>query len=420
MAEKEDKYSFMEEEIVNTKKSRTIIPYNRQKVIFMITSVLFGLIGGILFTVSAAFLNEWIQGPGEGQVLSFVDKATATPKVSVSPTISPKPEKNRKELTLLDYEKMYRLAGEQARNCNRFMVGVSNVLKDKDLFQTMMEGGKSSSGVIIANNGKNLLILTSYEEIKAEKKVAVCFFDGTVMTGRIYSSDSELNLGIISIPVSKIPKATMNSIDIAEFGDAGLEIGTACMAVGSPNGKLYSGMLGYITNSGKKISMTDCQVESYDTDFAYYENGNGVICSMNGDVIGILNQNTEDSKTSKIVTFWEITKLKPIIENMVNQRIQKYVGIKASDVTAEYAQKLNRQTGIYIEEIENDSPAYNAGLQVGDVITGIDKHTISTVSGYYNVINQYEVEDTITITAIRGTLENQKEKKFELELERRK
>ena len=60
------------------------------------------------------------------------------------------------------------------------------------------------------------------------------------------------------------------------------------------------------------------------------------------------------------------------IENMINRQEIMYFGIKAENVDNELADKYSLTTGIYILAVELESPAYQAGLQTGDVIVEVN------------------------------------------------
>jgi serine protease Do len=58
---------------------------------------------------------------------------------------------------------------------------------------------------------------------------------------------------------------------------------------------------------------------------------------------------------------------------MINRQGKMYFGIKAQNVDSDLSEKNDIPMGIYISMVESDSPAYQAGLQPGDIIQGINK-----------------------------------------------
>ena len=60
------------------------------------------------------------------------------------------------------------------------------------------------------------------------------------------------------------------------------------------------------------------------------------------------------------------------------------------------------QTGIYVSEVQKDSNAEKAGLQVGDKITAINSTPVSTTEEIQNILSDLKVGDQITITVQRN------------------
>jgi 2-alkenal reductase len=81
-----------------------------------------------------------------------------------------------------------------------------------------------------------------------------------------------------------------------------------------------------------------------------------------------------------------------------------YLGINYQPITPRVAAiyRLPVQYGVYVTDVASNSPARQAGLQVGDIITGIDSTTLDETHAYINTLFQYSAGDTVTLTVNRN------------------
>ena len=99
--------------------------------------------------------------------------------------------------------------------------------------------------------------------------------------------------------------------------------------------------------------------------------------------------------------FIGISDLKAQIETMINEHGIMYCGITGQNVTEELAAKYGLPRGVYISNVDIDSPAYYAGLQAGDVISAINGQSILTIQQFSEKLYQCESGQQISITAKR-------------------
>ena len=84
------------------------------------------------------------------------------------------------KFTLDNYKQIYSALTQYVAEMNRSMVTVTGVSSGVDWFNNVNESKNQSSGVIIAQNGKQLLILTDYSPVKQVDDIIVTFNDGTL------------------------------------------------------------------------------------------------------------------------------------------------------------------------------------------------------------------------------------------------
>src|SRR5699024_10836742 len=104
------------------------------------------------------------------------------------------------ELTLEDYEKLYTEMFQAAGEARKALVTVIGSQNDRDWFQTPYES--QISGLIVAESGQDLYILTEYTIVENVDSIQVVFCDGTMTDARFQKSDTNTGLAILKIPQS--------------------------------------------------------------------------------------------------------------------------------------------------------------------------------------------------------------------------
>lgn len=448
---------FIQEKIIPKKKGKI------KKIIVSVTStailaILFGFVGRLVFNSSDSFACK-ILGQNENQkVITFptvspsdsetdesknqenngvnsTDNNEDTSKSDIealsqkgitkeNDTTVTEPKtviiKQNVQANLNDYNNMYSLLSDIVNEANKSIVTVSGVVSGVDWFYNTYETTNETSGVIIANNEKELIILTSKDKIVDANNITVTFPTNFTVSAKIKDSDTDTGLAVVAVDLSDIPENILTKTSVATLGESySIALGDPVIALGSPNGYTYSMGLGIITNKINYVYVTDNKLELFNTDIEDNPNSEGIIIGLDGDVVGIITQKYKKDLNENISTVLGISKAKPIIERLVNQEKRVYFGIIGADLTTQSAKNLEVNAGIYVSEVEADSPAFEAGLQSGDVILQIDNTVISTVTVFNNVISSYQPNDSIRVKIKRTSAKSSKEKTINVILEKK-
>ena len=97
------------------------------------------------------------------------------------------------------------------------------------------------------------------------------------------------------------------------------------------------------------------------------------------------------------------------IEELLNQTSQRYAGVVAKEIPSVILSKHSLSGGIYVTKIAENSPAFDAGLLVGDVISKIGDMPVKDVIGFYGLLQQYEAGEKVKMTIIRNPFGEQQE-----------
>jgi S1-C subfamily serine protease len=457
---KDNKFSFIQEQITSKKKSR----WKRMMLSLGWTIVLgciFGVIAGVAFCISVPKLNKFLNVDKDKKTVEF---PTMSPEDENKTDPDPGLTENNKDNTagnngqdpgnesssgeqnvneqgtngeqvhtpdtvviensiaanIDDYSNIYAELRSVANLANRSMVTVTSVSKGVDWFNNEYEVKKVISGVIVADNGAELVILVSLDKIKEANSIKVTFFNSIEAEGTLQGYDSDLNMAAIAVKLKDIPEPHRQDIKPLPLGESfALVIGSPIIALGSPNGYVGSMEYGFITSKGNNAYITDNKMEIFNTNINDNKNGDGVIINLKGEVIGIITQVLKDEVNEDVNTVIGISGIKKIIKSLVNNQNRVYFGIKGMDMTEDALEKAGIVNGVSVTEVEPESPALEAGLKSGDIILTVNETPISSMNSFYNIISLYEPKTPVHVTIKRGTKNAEKDLTLEVVLEKK-
>ena len=313
-------------------------------------------------------------------------------------------------LTKQNYKELYAALSEYTAELNRYMVMVTAVTSNIDWFSTVQESRNQTSGVIVDNNGKELLVLTNASPLRSAESLILTFYNGQQTNAQIKQQDSYTNLAVLSVALTDLPEELREKEEIypeIDFTVSEKQPGTPVIALGSPMGTGNSIGYGMITSTSIPYSVPDRNYRILQTDILGSQNGSGVLFNLDGQVVGIITGNKSVSDMKNVIYAYKTGDLKRILENLLNGKELAYLGISGVNVTPEASGDL----GV---------PAMLAGIQQGDVITNIDGRGISTFNEYTGIVMQLEPGTTVEMTVKRKSQEEYKEMNFTMEVQKAK
>ena len=319
-----------------------------------------------------------------------------------------------------NYKTLYQKIYELANSTMKSMVTVTGVSSDVDWFNNPYESKGQTSGMLIANNGKELLILVNKSILDEAEDIHVTFYDGSISTAEVKQTDSNTGLAVIAVTLDQVKKETMDSISIAKLGSSRPNnlLATSVIALGRPYGTTESVAYGMITSKDTILNLTDYNYELITTDIYGSENATGILINLSGEVIGIINQKHNKDDLKNLISAFGISQLKQTIERMSNGREEAYLGITGTDVTNEANQTLGVPLGAYVTGIIMDSPAMKAGIQSGDIITQINEIDIQSFSEFMDMIMGMNPNDNVNIVIKRQGKDEYREISIPIVLEK--
>lgn len=293
------------------------------------------------------------------------------------------------------------------------VVGVSK-LKDNGTSVFLMNASQDlglGTGIIVSKNG---YILTN-EHVSGSSSCYVTLSNGNVTKAKTIWSDDNLDLSIVKVN----EKFNVS----ANLGDSNnIKIGESVYAIGNPIGYEFQRTVtaGIVSALDRTVKLEEDNNYIYMSNLIQTDatinpgNSGGPLINENGQVVGInsIKITSADGMGFAI----PINIIKPIVEKIerTGKFNEAYLGVFAYDSSViKYMNKdIDLKNGIYIESIEEKSPAYGSELKVGDIITKIDETQINKMSDLQEYLYSKNPKDKVEITINR----NGKEKTVIVEL----
>lgn len=421
MEENQNHSDFMKETI----KQR---PLNRRKLVrrMLITvamAVIFGLVACVTFLLLEPIISNKLypeeepdpvvfpEEPKENEILPedmIVDESQMQPEPTVQPVI----EEDQIVARILseirlgteDYLSLMGGLGQIAKDVQSSVVSVVGVTSDVGWLDNVYENEGVVSGVIVADNGRELLILANISSIEDADSLKATFADNVEYEASIKKKDNNTGYAIIAIQKAIMRETTLETVKAVTLGTSAannLE-GTPIIALGRPMGAEGSVCYGNITSIGNSIRLPDSNYKIITTDIYGSASASGVLVNLKGQMIGMIDMSYNGEDMKNIISAIGVTELKKVVESLSNDKSIAYFGVYGQDVTKEANEELNVPIGAYITEIDMDSPAMNAGVQSGDVIIRLNDVEILGYSDLVKVLLNFRPEETITVELMRG------------------
>lgn len=274
-------------------------------------------------------------------------------------------------------------------------------------------------GIAVAKENARLYFLTRYMAFTSEtEELKAKFFDGAVCPAKLEGKDEDADIAVVSVALEKIPKSIQEKVQVIKMGDAGrLQTGSGVVILGQPNGFLYSADVGIISGLPEKEYIVDYSLDIYPTNMARNEKGSGVVVSMDGKLLGLLTDSGTEYFGNDTVLFSGILVLKRIIMKIIEKEPIIYCGIKAENIPQKKRADMGITNGIYVMEIQPNSPAERAGIRAGDIIRKVEDTEISSLVDFYTKISEYGENMVVHVHALRISSEKKKENKYIVRLQ---
>lgn len=406
-------------------------------------AVIFGLVAAVVFQ-AANFAADRFLNTGKSSV-----QIKTTDSVDLQETAS---DDSTADKVLSDSENGTVAAVAQASMPSVVAITTVSVQEIPSFFgysSRQYKSASTGSGIIVGDNDDELLIATNNHVVDGATTLSVCFIGDDVanaetetvnagdngdlnvedaVSAKIKGTDADNDLAVVAVKKSDIPEDTLNQIKIAQIGSSDdLAVGQQVVAIGNALGYGQSVTSGWISALNRTISTDDGMNSTglIQTDAAINPgNSGGALLNMKGELIGINSAKYADSAVEGMGYAIPISKAKPILEELMNRETREkvdsskkgYLGVSLASLTTEAIEMYNMPTGAFVRNVENDSPAQEAGICKGDIIVKFDGQKVSDGDDLLDKLQYYKSGEKIEAVIARATNGEYEENTIELTL----
>ncbi|HTX91449.1 MAG TPA: trypsin-like peptidase domain-containing protein [Anaerolineales bacterium] len=354
----------------------------------------------ILIAGAAALSGAAVGGVVVYQVASRVQTSRLTASAPIVET-SPASSKSQSPTLLVDTTQIETTITQTVQKVGPSVVTViGSIPGQMTPFGSTGTQTVSGSGFFISDQG---YILTNNHVVEGTKgDLTIVLSDGSQEKAQIVGTDQFSDIAVLKTS-GKVPAvAVLGNSDV-------LKPGESVIAIGSPLGDFKNTVtVGVVSATGRSIDTGQgYQIDNLiQTDAAINQgNSGGPLLNLAGEVIGINNMIVRNSGSGTVAEGLgfaiPINTGKAIAEQLIQTGSisHPYLGISFQPVTPDIANAYNLPTqwGAYITDVASNSPASQAGLQSGDIITAIGNTPLDGTHSYINTLFTFKPGDLVTI-----------------------
>jgi putative serine protease PepD len=278
-------------------------------------------------------------------------------------------------------------------------------------------GSGSGSGVVLSADG---YVLTNNHVVTLDSStdqatVQVRTSDGTLYDAEVVGTDPTSDLAVVKL-------ANASGLTPATFADSDeVQVGDLAVAIGAPLGLSNTVTDGIVSATNRAVQTGSTQndstvIDAIQTDAAINPgNSGGALVDAEGKVIGINSAiatvassdlpGQQSGQSGNIGVGFAIpaNSAKRIAQEIIDTGSATHALLGVSAQTASGNADSAVGTGAELVSVQDGSPAADAGLRTGDVITAVGDRAVTTSTELTAAVRSAQPGDTVTLTIRRGS-----------------
>lgn len=422
--EKKNDRDFISEKIVRPAPSRKQV--GTRMATAACAGVIFGVVSAVCFVLTRPILEQLSEGnrpttssisipkdelesPAEAMENERVAETETEP---VEEMVQTALEKYR--YTVDDLNSMLNSLRGKAQTADKSVVVVHSVQQNTDWFDNPVETTGLYAGMIIAKTSQELLVLTPEAAVEQADSIKVTFENGNDVSGHVKQKDAISGLAIVSISAQDISAAQLRDLEPIPLGNSyQVQQGDLIAAVGSPAGVVHSMDYGFVSYVVRSNPMVDQHCRMLYSNILADAGKGTFLVNTGGELVGWAQEQDGSESSDRVTEVFGISDYKGILEKLSNGQAVPCIGIVGQEVTDAQVEN-GLPAGIYVMNAVTDKPAYNAGIQNGDILTELAGEPVTSMKEYQAALDKMTCGQVVHVTVARNGRDTYTELEFDV------
>ncbi len=288
-----------------------------------------------------------------------------------------------------------------------FFFGRPDQNRESEPQQREFEQRGLGSGILVRRDEETVYVLTNDHVVGNADQINVTLTDGRKFQASRVGSDPNTDLALLKFE-------TGEEIPLARLGDSStIEVGDFVMAVGNPLGfesTVTSGIISAIGRQGPSRQGMPLLTDFIQTDAAINRgNSGGALVNLRGEVIGINTWIASQTGGSIGLGFAiPVNSARRTIDQFIETGSVQYgwLGVNMADPPTSPSNSLRESSGgAFVYSVYRGSPADEAGIQPGDIITGVGPRQVRNGNELLQAVTNLQPGDRTRFEIRRGGMQ---------------
>lgn len=422
--EKKNDRDFISEKIVRPAPSRKQV--GTRMATAACAGVIFGVVSAVCFVLTRPILEQLSAGNRpttsaisipkdelESPVEAIENERVAeTETEPVEEMVQTALEKYR--YTVDDLNSMLNSLRGKAQTADKSVVVVHSVQQNTDWFDNPVETTGLYAGMIIAKTSQELLVLTPEAAVEQADSIKVTLGNGNDVSGHMKQKDAISGQAIVSISVQDISATQLRDLEPIPLGNSyQVQQGDLIASVGSPAGVVHSMDYGFVSYVVRSNPMVDQHCRMLYSNILADAGKGTFLVNTNGELVGWAQESDSPEASDRVTEVFGISDYKGVLEKLSNGQAVPCIGIVGQEVTDVQVEN-GLPAGIYVMNAVTDKPAYNAGIQNGDILTELAGEPVTSMKEYQAALDKMTCGQVVHVTVARNGRDTYTELEFDV------
>lgn len=260
------------------------------------------------------------------------------------------------------------------------------------------------SGLIV--DGEKGYIITNNHVVEDADELKITLGDKREFDGKVVGTDPHTDIAVVKIDGKNLPSAKLGDSDT-------IRVGQWAIAIGSPFGLTQTVSVGIISATGRANVGVAAYEDMIQTDAAINPgNSGGPLVNIKGEIIGINTAIFTRSGGYQGIGFAiPINMVKIVMKDLIEKGkvTRGWLGVVIQDIDPALAKSFNVTVteGVLVSDVQENSPAKEAGFERGDIVIEYDGRPIRDVNHLRNTVAQTEVGKKVKVKVLRDGKEKE-------------